>query len=264
LKSSALVWGLILPLLMILLAGCAQSVPRNETSGAWVTLRSNLRAEDAQAIVREADAAVRSTAEFLGVALPPKPAKILLFGSAWSRWRHLSRECPRLSHAGGACFEKPSGKFVIALSKRWTKAETLRYLRHELTHFVVASRYEDIPPWLDEGLAKFFELGGARGGLHPKCLKSLKRQLRGKGAPILGELAAVPPGRGLTRKQYDQAWGLTWYLLTRPGLGPDKVRDYMAEVKATGDPEDQFRRHFGASPADLEPAWRNAMMRIEK
>ena len=242
-----------------ILAGCA-GIPPHETPGAHVVLHSNLSPEHAAEIQEDADRTVKGIAGFLDLELPPTRAKVLLFRYGWSRWLYLSRECPKHSSAAAACFEKPGRGYVIALSDRWTRAETLRHLRHELAHFVIASHFYDIPPWLDEGLAQFFELGPPYGEVHPDCLKSVARQVARGRKRRLTRLVAVPVGEGLTRSEYALAWGLTWFLMTDGRFGPGRVRRYLGEVRSDQDPESQFQRHFGLAPGKMEPVWRQAIL----
>ena len=209
---------------------------------------------------READRTVEEICAFLGLTPPARRAEVLLFHSRWALQRHLAEACPEMTGAGAACFEQDPGLFVIALAERWRETETLRYLRHELTHYVVASYFDDVPPWLGEGLAQFFELGPAYGRMHPDCLKSLKRQLRRDRGEILTPLVLIPVGAPLTRKQYAQAWGLTYYLLKSDPDGVSRVRTYLEEVRADRDAVEQFRETFGRSPEEIEPTWRERLL----
>ena len=64
-----------------------------------------------------------------------------------------------MADAAAACYEAPEGILVVALSRCRRRDETVRLLRHELSHYVIASCFVEIPPWIDEGLAQFFETG---------------------------------------------------------------------------------------------------------
>ena len=212
---------------------------------------------------READRTVEEICAFLGLTPPAGRAEVLLFHSRWALQRHLAEACPEMIGAGAACFERETpGQFVVALAERWRETETLRYLRHELTHYVVAAQFYDVPPWLDEGLAQFFELGPPYGHVHPDCLSSLKRQLRRDRGEILTPLVLVPSGAPLTRKQYAQSRGLTYHLLTNDPDGPSRVRAYLERVRADRNAVEQFSETFGRSPEEIEPAWREQLLKM--
>ena len=70
----------------------------------------------------------------------------------------------------------------------------------------------------------------------------------------------IPVGAPLTRKQYAQAWGLTYYLLKSDPDGVSRVRTYLEEVRADRDAVEQFRETFGRSPEEIEPTWRERLL----
>ena len=249
--------------LAVVLAGCAHFPPQNITPGEHVILCSDLSTESAQEVQQEADRTVRGVSEFFGLNPPTKRTRILLFGSGRLLRRYLEQESPHLAgHAvAGACFVTEEAS-IVAVSERWRTAETLRYLRHELTHSVLAAHYAHLPPWIDEGLALFFELGPPYGRPHPARLKALRRQLGGNKEELLSRLVALPEGVHLNSLQYAQAWGLTHFLLTdaRYGVGP--VKEYLAAVNSGADAREQFPRSFGRSPAEMEPSWREHVVRL--
>ena len=245
-------------------AGCVQSIPRLASQGAHVVLYTDLQPDERAAeMLKEADRSVREISELLGLAPPVTPAKVLLFGSRSALRSYLDKECPQRVSAAAACFET-AGTFVVALSERWRTSETLRYLRHELSHYVTASHFYDIPPWMDEGLAQFFELGPPYPRPHPACLKALSRHLRRRKEGILTELISIPQGTGLSHEQYGQAWGLVFFLMTDSETGPTSVRRYLEKVRMCGSPDEQFREAFGRGPAEIEPAWRERILRLAK
>jgi len=244
------------------LASCAQTAFTTATRGRHVILHSSLRHEKAGAVQQEADLTVEGICAYLGLTSPPMRVEIMLFDSEWARRRYLADVCPGMSGAGAACFETETGNFVVALSRRWRAAETMRYLRHEVTHFVLASQYEELPPWVDEGLATFFEHGAPYDRPHSMYLRSLKRQLRADSEVTLTQLVAVPAGERLEPEQYAQAWGLTHFLLTDFIAGPSLIRRYLEEVRADRDAIAQFRENFGCSPEEVAPSLREHLLEI--
>src|SRR5438445_5221604 len=48
-------------------------------------------------------------------------------------------------------------------------------LRHELTHALLHSVLKDVPLWLDEGLAEFFEVPASTDGVNSQHLEQLRR-----------------------------------------------------------------------------------------
>ena len=244
----------------LLLGACTSTPPARRTAGRYVVVRSGRSAEGAAGLMRLADEQVEGMCGYLGLTPPAKPVEVLVFPHSWNRRSYLRRHCPRMADAGAACYQGEQG-LVIALSEQWTEAETVRYLRHELTHFVIASHFRDVPPWLDEGLARFFELGPPYGRPHEAMLRSCRKQMDRADGPLLPGLVTMPYGERLTRNQYALAWGVTYYLMTHAEQGSARVRGYLNDVRY-GDPlAARFTASFGQAAETLEIQWREALHR---
>lgn len=241
--------------LAVVLAGCAHFPPQVETPGEYVILYSDLSLEKARRIQEEADRTVRNVCRFLGLNTPSKRTRVFLFGSRRLLRRYMEKESPHHVDVGAACFVTDDG-CVVAVAQRWRTAETLRYLRHELTHCVVTAYYDKLPPWINEGLAQFFELGPPYDRAHPALLRTLDGQLRDKREEFLSRLVALPEGVQLKLPEYAQAWGLTHLLLTDSRYGVVWVKDYMAAVNSGADSLEQFRKSFGRTPDEMASSLR--------
>jgi len=247
----------------LLLSGCAGTLPPARVEGRHLVLATSSADAEARHLLGKAEETVDAISAFLGIEPPARKGTAILFRWSWSRRRYLARECPRMADAAAACFEKPKGCFQIVLHDRWSRAETLRLLRHEVTHFAIASRYYDIPPWLDEGLGRFFEMGPPYGAVHPKSCPALKGLIARRRTPLLPALIGVPAGERFTKSQYDQAWGLVWFLLTEERWGGAAVRRYLAAVNASEPPDAIFARCFGMTPEEMETLWRAKIVAAE-
>ncbi len=261
-RRMAHVFAVLLWVLAIQLAGCAQYPTRAPTAGNHVTLYADLSPALATRIQEEADRSVAGIAAFLNLDPPERPAKVLLFGSRRALRRYLEKESPHQAGAAAACFVTREAH-VIVLCRSWRTSETLRYLRHELAHYVLTAHFYRVPPWINEGLAQFFELGPPYGRPHPPCLKRLAGQLRGGEGQILSWVVALPEGVRFGEREYAQAWGLTHFLLTQSRYGVTAVRLYLEAVNSGADPVEQFGKIFGRSPHEMESSWREHVLRLK-
>ena len=252
---------LLLCMAGFLLAGCAHSFPRATIQGAHVVLYSKLSDSKAAEMVKTADRTVEDVAAALGLSAPDVRATVCLFDWRCALRSFLERECPERAYAAGACFETETG-LVVALSRRWRRRHTLVLLRHELAHYVIASHFYDIPPWIDEGLAAYFEAGPPFGKVRRDYLKIVTALIRRRPDNILAGLVSVPVGKRMSRDEYAAAWGLAYYLMNRRPDGASLIRRYLAVVRSGPDAAGQFAEVFGESPSDLEAEWRKEMMRL--
>src|SRR5437660_5823070 len=78
-------------------------------------------------------------------------------------------------------------------------------LRHELTHALLHSVLRDVPLWLDEGLAEYFELPPDKGGVNPQHLDHLRRTPK-PFQPNLARLEGLSQVQQMTPAEYREAW----------------------------------------------------------
>ena len=101
-------------------------------------------------------------------------------------------------------------------------------LRHELTHALLNSVLKDVPLWLDEGLAEYFELPPERDGVNALHLDALRR----------GEAAAGPGGPGAARPgpadgpgQYQEAWAWVHLMLRGTPQARAVLLGYLQQLR---------------------------------
>ena len=229
--------------------------PVRRHTGTHLDIRCDASPSQCRDVVALADAFVADVSAALGVAVPPKRLNVLVFESSWAMRSYLSEHCPEQSASGAACFETDDG-YAVALVRGWTRSGTHRYLRHELCHYVLASHFCDLPPWVDEGLAQFFEAGKPFGRPDRGQLGSLRTVIRGCRSADLEALVTVPAGAALTRRQYGEAWALTHFLMMGEGYGARRVLSYLKRVHSGPPARKDFRRCFGIWPGELEPTLR--------
>jgi len=80
-------------------------------------------------------------------------------------------------------------------------------LRHEVTHGYLHSVVPNVPLWLDEGIAKFYEVSRGGRGLNRPLLDRLVEQIeRDRWQPNLRRLEQFPADYNMTQDDYAEAW----------------------------------------------------------
>jgi hypothetical protein len=94
------------------------------------------------------------------------------------------------------------------------RSERIRQdLRHELTHALLHSVIKEVPIWLDEGLAEYFELPQEKQGVNSGHLELLRRGSR----PDLARLEGLKEVGDMNPAEYREAWAWVHLMLrTRP------------------------------------------------
>ena len=130
-------------------------------------------------------------------------------------------------------------------------------LRHELTHAPLHSVLKDVPLWLDEGLAEYFELSPEKKGVNQVHLDQLRK---GSFQPNLKRLEGLTQVQDMTPAEYRESWawvhlmlrdkaqartallGYLQNLRTHPNPGP--LSDRLAAVYTSTTAEDALQSHL--------------------
>jgi hypothetical protein len=109
-------------------------------------------------------------------------------------------------------------------------------LRHELTHAYIHSVQPQVPLWLDEGLAEYFEVPRAEVGRHPLHSQYLRqRQLDGGLDLSLARLESLRDPATFAQADYAQSWLWVRWLLSRTETA-ELLAEYFANLPKGGEP----------------------------
>jgi hypothetical protein len=86
-------------------------------------------------------------------------------------------------------------------------------LRHELTHALLHGVIRDVPLWLDEGLAEYFELPPGQDGVNASHLRHLCAADAGGFLPGLARLEGLSEVDKMERPEYREAWAWVHLML---------------------------------------------------
>jgi len=103
-------------------------------------------------------------------------------------------------------------------------------LRHEATHALLNVVYGDLPLWLDEGLAEYFEGPTGRQGLNSEHLGKLPHDLAAGWRPDLARLEALKTVREMTPRDYRESWAWVHYLLNESKPGTSVLLTYLNDL----------------------------------
>lgn len=110
-------------------------------------------------------------------------------------------------------------------------------LRHEYTHGILHSSLGNVPLWLDEGLAEYFEVEGKVGTLHSDYATRLTNSLANGWTPSLQRLESLVEFSEMQRIDYQEAWVWVHFMLHQSPDTRETLIEYLAELKSDADPE---------------------------
>jgi hypothetical protein len=131
-------------------------------------------------------------------------------------------------------------------------------LRHELTHALLHSVLKDVPLWLDEGLAEYFELPPDNQGVNAAHVEKLLHESQDLFKPDLARLEGLSSVAQMNHVEYREAWAWTHLMLRgqpeakavllaylqqlRSNPNPGALRPRL--IAALKSPEEAFARHL--------------------
>ena len=134
-------------------------------------------------------------------------------------------------------------------------------LRHEAAHALLRGRFGEVPLWLDEGLAEYFEAGPADLLDRRDRLSRLAADLKSGWSPNIERLESLADVHQMSPRDYREAWAWVDLMLSGPTprnvalvdfldsrLGAVEPEPLSKLLKADGTDNAALLAHLGAEP----------------
>ncbi|MFO0910263.1 MAG: DUF1570 domain-containing protein [Isosphaeraceae bacterium] len=233
--TCAAAWGA--PLLLLLLSvGCATLgsdpgqplVPtRAEARTGPFVIYSSTKLGPESAPIRSLRSLEADVASTLGVraAATETPVEIYILRDRDTFTHFLTFYFPELPPRR-AFFIAQGGRRVVYTFQNDRLTEDLR---HEATHALLHLAVGDLPLWLDEGLAEYFEGTSAPLGVNPEHLERLPDDLASGWKPDLAHLESLKNVREMTPRDYRESWAWVHYLLNDSAASRALLLSWLSE-----------------------------------
>ncbi len=109
-------------------------------------------------------------------------------------------------------------------------------LRHELTHALLHSVLKDVPLWLDEGLAEYYELPPDNQGVSTTHLEHIRRTSGTTFTPDLARLEQLSQVQQMTPGEYREAWAWVHLLLRDRPEAKTVLIGYLQQLRTNPNP----------------------------
>jgi hypothetical protein len=109
-------------------------------------------------------------------------------------------------------------------------------LRHELTHALLHSVLRDVPLWLDEGLAEYFETPPGAAGINQRHIDNLRRVGLQQFRPNLDRLEKLKEVPDMTPAEYRESWAWVHFMLRGNPRARPVLIAYLRELRITSKP----------------------------
>jgi hypothetical protein len=187
-----------------------------------------------RALVSEREAVCRT------LALPPSERliEVHLFRDAETYRQHLTRHFPSVPSRRAYFVESDTQLAVYAHASDRIAED----LRHEVAHGYLHSIVPNLPLWLDEGLAEFFEVPHGHAGLNRPHLDLVSEMMREGWRPDLKKLERLNDVAQMEQLDYAEAWAWVYFLLHSDPERRELLTGYLAELRGRGSVEPLSRR----------------------
>jgi hypothetical protein len=109
-------------------------------------------------------------------------------------------------------------------------------LRHEYTHGVLHAALKEVPLWLDEGLAEYYELKGPPGQVNREYVARLGQQLSQGWSPRIERLETLLTVDQMRREDYRESWAWVHFMLHSSDATRDVLVAYLRDLRTESQP----------------------------
>ncbi len=228
--------------LLFTLSGCATMGPRGGKplvptafqvrTGPYIICTNDRLDADAP-VVRQLRSLESQIRETLGLVVDPgdHPVEIYILDDRKAFEHFLTFYYPDLPHRRAFFLANGNQRVVYTFFGDRLEED----LRHEATHALLHVAIGDVPLWLDEGLAEYFESPADLKGLNPEHINRLPGDLASGWTPDLARLESLKGVRQMTPRDYRESWAWVHYLLNEGKAQREATLAYLDDLRASPD-----------------------------
>jgi hypothetical protein len=109
-------------------------------------------------------------------------------------------------------------------------------LRHEFTHGVLHATLKDVPLWLDEGLAEYFEVSTQPVGMNREYAMNLAAGVATGWEPDLNRLESLESVDQMHKSDYQESWAWVHFMLEHSEDSRMVLTGYLHDLRTTSQP----------------------------
>lgn len=229
---------------LLLLAGCRglPHVPRlsplpdaHQVPVGQLVFHSDFELPSDHRLVRELTLEREDICNTLGIATNNEPIEVYLFRDAERYREYLMRNFPTVPSRRAFFLETDTRLAVYA---HWSD-RVAEDLRHEVAHGYLHSALPNLPLWVDEGLAEYFEVPRGLAGLNQPHVELLSDSItRDNWKPNLQRLESLKDSAQMDQRDYAESWAWVYFILHSPPERRELLLGYLEELheKASATP----------------------------
>lgn len=220
--------------------------PDERKAGPFIC-HANFSLADHQSLLAELGQLQSALADTLGVAEAKEQMHLFLFSDRQTYEAYLQRYFPGVPQRR-ALFVKGRGPgMVFAYLNQDFEVD----VRHECTHALLHASRKDVPLWLDEGLAEYFEAPANLRVHQNPHLKLVRWSARIGRIPKIEALEVIANLDQMGRGEYRDAWAWVHFMVHGSPTAREVLISYLEDLK-TGRPTPSLSSRLRRRIADLD------------
>ncbi len=219
--------------------GCRLHLPEIALPGQEVVIHdqlvvhSDFHVPTKHRLLDELTARRGDISERLKLPTSDEPIHVFLFKKGEEFRSYMNREHPEFPDRRAFFIKNDTTLTVLAY---WGESVG-DDLRHEVTHGYLHSVVPNLPLWLDEGVAEYFETPRGNHGMNPAHVYQLSTAFRrGQWEPDLVRLEALEDPATMTQEDYAESW-LWVHFLIESSEHRKLLQDQLARLRMAAESE---------------------------
>ncbi len=225
---------------LLLLGGCRTARPetvrlpvKHSVRSEQLLVLSDVELKRDHALIQDLMRLRQDVAQFLKLPLEGREVVVYVFGDEQRYRRYLDETYPGLPPRRAYFVGSPR---ELAVYTFWgTRIQ--EDLRHEFTHGLLHAQLKDVPLWLDEGLAEYFEVPrSVPNSINREYARRLTVAIANGWQPDLERLESLEEVSQMQRADYQESWAWVHFLLHGSDDTRQVLLDYLQELRDTSHP----------------------------
>lgn len=238
-RATVAAFSIALAMALVLLPGCRSVAPtpvglprQNAMENEHLLVRSDLKLPASHPLLRDLDGLRDEIADELNLPMQKQPVTVYLFSDEVRYAQYLQTRYPLLPPRRAYFVGTPK---ELAVYTYWGE-KIQEDLRHEYTHGVLHASLMDVPLWLDEGLAEYFEVASKPRGMNRDYALRLASDLSQGWKPDLDRLESLEKVDDMQKADYLEAWAWVHFLLHHSEETRSILITYLHELRSNSKP----------------------------
>lgn len=224
---TARAFALVLPLAAVSAIGEDQSRWPDERQAGQFLCHADFPLSHQQALLEELAQLQQDLRTKLGVPSPREKMHFFLFRGKETYQEYMKLHFPRVPYRR-ALFIKGRGPGMV-FAYQGVDFET--DVRHECTHALLHAWLPQVPLWLDEGLAEYFEAPRDQRARQNSHLQTVEAAVSISQLPRLEELELLDNLDEMGRDEYRDAWAWVHFMLHGPREAQEELNRYLQDLQ---------------------------------